>query len=129
MCCSWRAGGYNYALHEAPFPVDLTFPIAVCATFFVSLLVLLYVIHQRLQACMPHTHAPSQLAEGNACGMLHDRVDDVPAAASRSLGVCRGHWIWVARVNHSNPFLQLRSFYCHRQLYQCRHLLCCHSIL
>ncbi|KAK9825842.1 hypothetical protein WJX81_002239 [Elliptochloris bilobata] len=42
-------GGFNYALHEAAFPVDLTFPIAVCATFFVSLLVLLYVIHHRLQ--------------------------------------------------------------------------------
>jgi hypothetical protein len=45
-----RAGGYNYVLHEAAFPVDLTFPLAVCATFFVSLLVLLYVIHHRLQA-------------------------------------------------------------------------------
>ena len=62
--------------------MDLTFPIAVCATFFVSLLVLLYVIHlrlqvgeraqlalrvglgvshllhQRLQARVPHMHAP-----------------------------------------------------------------------
>ena len=37
--------------------MDLTFPIAVCATFFVSLLVLLYVIHQRLQARMLHAHA------------------------------------------------------------------------
>ena len=48
--CGARAGGYNYALHEAAFPVDLTFPVAVIATFFVSLLVLLYVIHHRLQA-------------------------------------------------------------------------------
>jgi len=57
-----RAGGYNYVLHEAAFPVDLTFPLAVCATFFVSLLVLLYVIHHRLQA-RARTHF-SSLQEG-----------------------------------------------------------------
>ncbi len=49
-------------LHEAAFPVDLTFPLAVCATFFVSLLVLLYVIHHRLQA-RTRTHF-SSLQEG-----------------------------------------------------------------
>ena len=57
--CGARAGGYNYALHEAAFPVDLTFPIAVIATFFVSLLVLLYVIHHRLQA----RRLPASVAE------------------------------------------------------------------